>query len=166
LSDAALPYAPPFRPHLAAVGIIGSLLVAVGVFLSGFVISEPAPYEVFMAGLIGLWAIIGLRISRGIAPLLVLIVLFNVGGMLSLTVLDDFSVGPMYIAVSLFLALSSVFFAAIIEAKPPSSPRFSASSATFTPFRVQKPSRSTTAPRAPSRIRTFSARFSSPPRST
>ena len=118
MSDAALPYAPPFRPRLAAVGIIGSLLVAAGVFLSGFVISEPAPYEVFMAGLIGLWAIIGLRISRGIAPLLVLIVLFNVGGMLSLTVLDDFSVGPMYIAVSLFLALSSVFFAAIIEAKP------------------------------------------------
>lgn len=118
MSDTALPYAPPFRPHLAAVGIIGSLLVAAGVFLSGFVISEPAPYEVFMAGLIGLWVIIGLRISRGIAPLLVLIVLFNVGGMLSLTVLDDFSVGPMYIAVSLFLALSSVFFAAIIEAKP------------------------------------------------
>lgn len=118
MSDAALPYAPPFRPRLAAVGIIGSMLVAVGVFLSGFVISEPAPYEVFMAGLIGLWAIIGLRISRGIAPLLILLVLFNVGGMLSLTVLDDFSVGPMYIAVSLFLALSSVFFAAIIEAKP------------------------------------------------
>jgi O-antigen ligase len=117
LSDAALPYAPPFRPQLAAVGIIGSMLVAVGVFLSGFVISEPAPYEVFMAGLIGLWAIIGLRISRGIAPLLILLVLFNVGGMLSLTVLDDLSVGPMYIAVSIFLALSSVFFAAIVEAK-------------------------------------------------
>ena len=118
MSDAALPYAPTFRPQLAAVGIIGSLLVAVGVFLSGFVISEPAPYELFMAGLIGLWAIVGLRISRGIAPLLVLLVVFNVGGMLSLTVLDDLSVGPMYIAVSLFLALSSVFFGAIIEAKP------------------------------------------------
>jgi O-antigen ligase len=118
LSDLALPYTPPFRPQFAALGVIGSLLVAVGVFLSGFVISEPAPYELFMAGLIGLWAIVGLRISRGIAPLLVLLVLFNVGGMLSLTMLDDLSAGPMYIAVSLFLALSSVFFAAIIEAKP------------------------------------------------
>ncbi|MDX3973329.1 O-antigen ligase family protein [Shinella sp.] len=118
MSDAALPYAPPFRPHLAAVGVIGSMLVTVGVFLSGFVISEPAPYEVFMAGLIGLWAIVGLRISRHIAPLLILLLLFNVGGMLSLTVMDDLAGGPMYIAVSLFLALSSVFFAAIIEAKP------------------------------------------------
>jgi len=93
------------------------MLVTVGVFLSGFVISEPAPYEVFMAGLIGLWAIVGLRISRYIAPLVVLILLFNVGGMLSLTVLDDLSIGPMYIAVSLFLALSSIFFASIVEAK-------------------------------------------------
>ena len=118
MSDAALPYAPPFRPQLAAVGVLGSMLVAMGVFLSGFVISEPAPYEVFMAGLIGLWTIVGLRISRNIAPLLILLVLFNVGGMLSLTVMDDLAGGPMYIAVSLFLALSSVFFAAIIEARP------------------------------------------------
>ena len=118
MSDAALPYAPPFRPQLAALGILGSLLVFVGVFLSGFVISEPAPYELFMAGLIGLWAIVGLRISRGIAPLLVLLLLFNVGGMLSLTVMKDLSGGPIYVAVSLFLALSSVFFAAIVEAKP------------------------------------------------
>ena len=118
MTDAALPSAPPFRPRLAAVGIVGSMLVFVGVLLSGFVISEPAPYELFMAGLIGLWAIVGLRISRDIAPLLILLVLFNVGGMLSLTVMDDLAGGPMYIAVSLFLALSSVFFAAIIAARP------------------------------------------------
>src|SRR5690606_13037242 len=117
LSDAALPYTAPFRPQLAALGIIGSMLVAVGVFLSGFVISEPAPYELFMAGLIGLWAIVGLRISRGVAPLLVLLVLFNVGGMLSLTAMKELAGGPMYVAVSLFLALSAVFFAAIVEAR-------------------------------------------------
>jgi len=118
LSDAALPHAPTFRPQLAAIGVAGSALVTVGVFLSGFVISEPAPYELFMAGLIGLWAIVGLRISRGTAPLLVLLIVFNVGGMLSLTVMDDLADGPMYIAVSTFLALSCVFFAAIIEARP------------------------------------------------
>ena len=118
MSDTALHHAPPFRPQLAALGILGSLLVTVGVFLSGFVMSEPAPYELFMAGLIGLWAIVGLRISRGVAPLLILYLLFNIGGMLSLTVMEDLTGGPMYIAVSLFLALSSVFFAAIIEARP------------------------------------------------
>lgn len=100
------------------MGMFASALVTLGVFLSGFVISEPAPYELFMAGLIGIWAILGLRISRSVAPLLALYLIFNIGGMLSLTVMSDLAGGPMYVAVSLFLALSSVFFAAIIEEKP------------------------------------------------
>jgi O-antigen ligase len=104
-----------FRPQLAAVSILGSGLVTIAVFLSGFVIAEPAPYEVFMTGLIGLWALFGLRISRYIAPLLTLLTLFMVGGILSLTMMEDLAVGPMYMAVSGFLALSAVFFAAIIE---------------------------------------------------
>ncbi|WP_018239357.1 O-antigen ligase [Ensifer sp. BR816] len=103
------------RPQLAAVSIIGSGLVAMGVFLSGFVIAEPAPYEVFMAGLIGLWSLFGLRISRAIAPLLALLLLFMVGGILSLTVMAELATAPMYMAVSGFLALTAVFFAAIIE---------------------------------------------------
>ncbi len=94
------------------------MLVTIGVFLSGFVIAEPAPYEVYMAGLIALWAIFALKISRSVAPLLVLFLIFNLGGALSLTVMKDLEGGPIYVAVSLFLALSSVFFAAIIEARP------------------------------------------------
>ncbi|MBD9371819.1 O-antigen ligase family protein [Rhizobium sp. ARZ01] len=117
MSAAALPLSPPLRPQLASIGLIASVLVTLGVFLSGFVISEPAPYELFMVGLIGIWAILGLRISRSVAPLLALYLTFNIGGMLSLTVMTDMADGPMYVAVSLFLALSSVFFAAIIEAK-------------------------------------------------
>lgn len=108
----------PVRPQLATIGIVASALVTLGVFLSGFVISEPAPYELFMAGLIGVWGILGLRISRSVAPLLALYLTFNIGGMLSLTVMEEMGGGPMYVAVSLFLALSAVFFAAIIEAKP------------------------------------------------
>ncbi|WP_026612549.1 O-antigen ligase family protein [Ensifer aridi] len=103
------------RPQLAAISIVGSGLVAFAVFLSGFVIAEPAPYEVFMTGLIGLWAVFGLRISRAVAPLLALLILFMVGGTLSLTVMSDLGTGPMYMAVSGFLCLSAVFFAAIIE---------------------------------------------------
>ena len=103
------------RPQLAAISIVGSGLVAFAVFLSGFVIAEPAPYEIFLAGLIGLWALFGLRISRATAPLLALLILFMVGGILSLTVMADLATAPMYMAVSGFLCLSAVFFAAIIE---------------------------------------------------
>ena len=103
------------RPGLAALQLTASALVGFGVFLLGFVFMEPAPYELFMAMQIPLWFILGLRISRGTAPLLALMLTFNVGGLISLTTMADLDVGPLYIAVSTFLALTSVFYAAIIE---------------------------------------------------
>ncbi|MDI7861008.1 O-antigen ligase family protein [Rhizobiaceae bacterium n13] len=107
-----------FRPQAAVVRLAGSAFVALGVLLSGFVISEPAPYELMMAGLVAIWFLLGLRISRAIAPLLALLLTFNVGGLFSLTVMADLADGPIYIAVSLFLALTSVFYAAIVEDDP------------------------------------------------
>lgn len=92
--------------------------VFLGVLLSGFVINEPAPYELYMAGLIAVWAMFGLSISRVSAILLVLLVVLNIGGMIAVTQLPDLKEAPLYIAVSLFLALTAVFFAAITEARP------------------------------------------------
>jgi O-antigen ligase len=107
------------QPQLATMRLIGTACVAFGVFLSGFVINEPAPYELWLTLLIGVWFILGLRISRSTAPLLALFLTFNVGGMLSMTQMRDLTStemdAPIYIAVSTFLALSSVFYAAIIE---------------------------------------------------
>jgi predicted neutral ceramidase superfamily lipid hydrolase len=90
--------------------------VAFGVFLSGFVINEPAPYELFLVVLIAIWAVFGLKLSKHIAPLIVLYVVFNIGGMFSILTMDNVKDTPMYIAVSLFLAFTAMFFAAIIEA--------------------------------------------------
>lgn len=110
------------RPSAATDAKLVSLLatgaVAVGVLLSGFVLREPAPYELYMAGLIAVWALFGLRISRAVAPLLTLLVAMNVGGLIALTQMKDLSQAPMYLAVSLFLALTAVFYAAVIEARP------------------------------------------------
>lgn len=105
----------PFRPQLAVLTLFGSAIVAFGVFLSGFVMSEPAPYELLMVVQVAVWFLLGLRISRAVAPLLAFLLVFNVGGILSLTVMQDLGTGPMYLAVSTFLALTSVFYAAIIE---------------------------------------------------
>jgi O-antigen ligase len=98
------------------IAIVSALAVSLGVFLSGFVIREPAPYELYMAALIATWALFGLRISRAVTPLLVLLVGFNIGGMISMTQMSDLMQTPLYIAVSLFLALTAVFFAAVTEA--------------------------------------------------
>ena len=101
-----------------SIALISTGAISLGVFLSGFVINEPAPYELYMAGLIGVWALFGLRISRSIAPLVVLLVLFNIGGMISMTQMANLMNTPLYHAVSLFLAFTSIFFAAVIEARP------------------------------------------------
>jgi len=89
--------------------------VGLGVALAGFVQNEPAPYELYMVGLIGVWALLGLTISRTVAPLLALWVVYLIGGMISMTRMSDYGGTPLYLAVTAFLALSAVFFAAIIE---------------------------------------------------
>ena len=102
---------------VSAMRIIGTAALAFGVFLSGFVISEPAPYELVVAGQVAIWFLIGLSLSRTVGILLALLITFNVGGMLSLTqMVEDVGGGAIYIAVSVFLALSAVFYAAMIEA--------------------------------------------------
>lgn len=113
MTSAALPV---LQPQRATLSLLASLSVAFGVFLSGFVIREPAPYDLYMAVLIGVWALFGLKLSRHIAPLIALFVVFIVGGMFSILTMEDVRDTPMYMAVSLFLALTSIFFAAIIEA--------------------------------------------------
>lgn len=96
--------------ELLRIGAVGF-----GVFLSGFVIREPAPYELYMAGLIGVWALFGLRLSRYIVPLIVLLITFNIGGLISMSQLADLGDIPLYLAVSLFLAFTAIFFAAVVE---------------------------------------------------
>jgi len=92
------------------------LLIGFGAFLSGFVINEPAPYELYMAGLIGLWFLFGLRISRTTGTLLALLLAFDCGGIISLTTTDPLGFKQLqYYAVSIFLSLSAVFFSAVIE---------------------------------------------------
>ncbi len=89
-----------------------------GVFLSGFVIVEPAPYDLAMAGFIGLAFVLGLRISRTVAPLLILLALLFAGGLVSMTQMADIENTPLYLAITLFLSMTAVFFAAAIEARP------------------------------------------------
>ena len=100
------------------VSLIATGSIALGVFLSGFVIREPAPYELYMVVLLPVWALFGLKFSRGIMPLVTLIVLFNIGGFLSMTVMAEIRDTPLYLAVSLFLGFTAIFFAAVTEQKP------------------------------------------------
>lgn len=98
----------------ARIRLAGNMLIAVAVFLGGFVIFEPAPYELMLCGLLVIWLLAGMRIPRSIMPLLILFSLFNFGGIVSSFMMADYMRGIIYVAVSYFLALTSVFFAAIV----------------------------------------------------
>ncbi|TIS99478.1 MAG: O-antigen ligase family protein [Mesorhizobium sp.] len=104
---------PPAAVNAKLIALIASGAVFLGIFLSGFVIAEPAPYDLYMAGLIVVWALFGLRISRAAAPLLVLLVIMNIGGMISMTQMSDITGAPLYLSVSLFLAFTAVFVASV-----------------------------------------------------
>nr|WP_245515383.1 O-antigen ligase family protein [Rhizobium deserti] len=104
-----------FDTTLALFRLAATGMIAFGVFLSGFVISEPAPYELMMVIQIALWFTFGLTLSRTTALLMVMLLLFNMSGLLSMFVMKDMSEAPMYFAVSTFLALTAVFYAAIVE---------------------------------------------------
>ena len=86
-----------------AGNVLAKLFLAIGVFLSAFVLYEPAPYEIYMAVLIGIWFLFGLRLSRNSGILLAILLCFNLGGLLSLAVVDEIDTDlTLYLAVSLF----------------------------------------------------------------
>lgn len=117
MTDIRLNHAADFNAPMATMRLLGAFGIAFGVFLSGFVISEPAPYELMMVGQVAIWFLLGLRLSRHSVVLLAFLLAFNVGGYMSLTMMADLDIGPLYLAVSTFLALTSVFYAAIVEEK-------------------------------------------------
>ena len=104
--------------NAARINLIAVAAIACGVFMSGFVINEPSPYELVMVPVMGVAFLCGLRLSSITMIPLSLFVVILVGGLLTFTQIRDYSVAPMYYAVTGFLALTTVFFAAAIEAKP------------------------------------------------
>ncbi len=88
------------------------------VFLGGFVIIEPAPYELLLVPMALLWGFFGLRLNRHMMPMTILMVLYLVGGILCLTQTSDVPKGISYMRTTAFVVLSAIFFAAVISQAP------------------------------------------------
>ncbi len=97
---------------------LGNWALGLIVFLGGFVIHEPAPYELLLVPVIVVWSFFGLKIARAFLPMVLLLTLYLVGGILALTQLPSMSTGLLYMATSAFLVLSAVFFAAVVAEAP------------------------------------------------
>ncbi len=87
-------------------------------FLSGFVIEEPAPYELYMAFLSIVWLACGLKLRREFGPLIICMMLYVAGGVASIPMAREMGDAMMYIAVSSFLAVTAIFYAAILADDP------------------------------------------------
>lgn len=81
-------------------------------------IEEPAPYELYMALLTVVWLACGLKLRREFGPLIICLMLYITGGIASIPIANDFGDASMYMAVSGFLAITAIFYAAILAGKP------------------------------------------------
>ncbi len=112
----------PLRLRLHWRGLTGSAIgdwtIAVLVFLSGFVMFEPAPFDLLLCAVFVVWAFFGIRLNRHFLSMTILLMLYCVGGILGLTQVDTFIQPFIYIATTIFLAMSSIFFAAVIVEAP------------------------------------------------
>ena len=102
--------------YLLSGQAISRFIIALVAFLGAFVIREPAPYEVVLAIVMAGFMLFGMRLSRLALSLGALFVLFNLGGLISMFTMADTKTIPLYLAVSIFLGFSSVFWCAVIEA--------------------------------------------------
>ena len=106
---------PSARPD-AAAQLAGRLLhgILFVTVLSGFLVFiEPSPYEGFV-GLLGLACLfLGLTVDRKLIPLIVLLFVWNMGGLVALfPVLYDVD-AVKFMAISFYLALSAILFACL-----------------------------------------------------
>ncbi len=95
--------------------MLGNAVIAVLVFLSGFVMIEPAPSDLLLCLVAVIWAASGLTFTRPMLPLIALLVAYCAGGLLSFTQLQEFQKPITYMATTIFLAISSVFFCAVLQ---------------------------------------------------
>jgi len=110
---AALPAQTAAGPRIAVETVRLGLLWLMG-FAGAFVFVEPGPYEVIGVITIVLFAVTGLPVGRALAPLIVLLLLLNVGYAFAVMQVGDQSKPVIWVMVSAFLAATAVFYAAML----------------------------------------------------
>jgi O-antigen ligase len=121
LTDAVAPRAPIDRTVSAES--LGDAFLFLTVATSGIVMFEPAPSDLFILIHAMVALAMGLALPRAIVPAVVLLALFNIGGIVSVTQVRWWE-GPdhghpfIFVAISLMLAINAVFFAAICAERP------------------------------------------------
>lgn len=111
----AIPYSSASLQTGIRVDRLANIAIALSVFLGGFVIFEPAPYELMLAALLAIFFLFGMRVPKEILPVLIPVTTFTIGGLISAFMIEDYQRGVIYNLVTLFLGFTTVFFALVIK---------------------------------------------------
>jgi hypothetical protein len=79
---------------------------------------EPSPYEIFFLLALMAFGLRGLLFDRAFIPLIVGLALYNVGGVLALVPFVQDHESTTFVAISVYIAVTAVFFAALIAKSP------------------------------------------------
>jgi hypothetical protein len=90
------------------------LLVAV----SFVALIEPSPYEFVFPITLLVFAVTGIRFSQKLLPMAVLLLIYNIGGVIALIPWMDEAPSVRFTAVSVYLMITAIFFAAIMAEDP------------------------------------------------
>ncbi|PZU91818.1 MAG: hypothetical protein DI527_11185 [Chelatococcus sp.] len=82
--------------------------------VSGFALIEPSPYELAFLLALFVFALTGIRFSQKLLPLALLLLLYNLGGVLSLIPWMDDTDSVRFTAVSVYLMITCIVLAAIM----------------------------------------------------
>lgn len=83
-------------------------------FSGCFVFIEPGPYEVAAALTVFVFAVTGLTLSRPLVPLIIMLVIYDVGfGLSVLQVIED-SKAVTWVFISWYMSITAIFFAAAL----------------------------------------------------
>jgi O-antigen ligase len=108
----------PPRGAPLSLGGLQTLVLWLFVFSGWLVIIEPAPYELLFVLTLVLFIPSGLRVTAVVAPLIVFLLLYNLGGAASLIPVVHDRDATTFVAVSFYLAVTAIFFAFLIAADP------------------------------------------------
>jgi hypothetical protein len=109
------------QPHVRSkitVDMIRHGLVWLGFALSFLVFLEPAPSDYVFLLTIILFSVSGLSFTAALGPLVVMLVLFMIGGFTSLMLVYNQSDSVKYVFVSLYMVAMAIFYAAYIVPSP------------------------------------------------
>jgi O-Antigen ligase len=107
----------PALPGVTVRGLQKSLLWAA--MAAGFFVKiEPAPVDLLMVAVIIIFMFTKSRVSFAVTPLIVFLLLYNLGGFISFLEISSEFKATMFVVTSIYMAVSAIVIAIIISGDP------------------------------------------------